>query len=46
MITGKQRSYLKKLGQKLDPIVYIGKSDITENVIKEMDNLLESRAGV
>ncbi len=43
MITGKQRSYLKKLGQKLDPIVYIGKSDITENVIKEMDNLLESR---
>ncbi|MDD4200392.1 MAG: YhbY family RNA-binding protein [Eubacteriales bacterium] len=43
MITGKQRSYLKKLGQELDPIVYIGKSDLTENVIREMDNLLESR---
>ncbi|MCQ2545244.1 MAG: YhbY family RNA-binding protein [Clostridia bacterium] len=43
MITGKQRSYLKKLGQELDPIVYIGKSDLTENVLKEMDNLLESR---
>ncbi|MDO4518453.1 MAG: YhbY family RNA-binding protein [Bacillota bacterium] len=43
MITGKQRSYLRKLGQELDPIVYIGKADITDNVIKEMDNLLESR---
>ena len=43
MITGKQRSYLKKLGQELDPVVFIGKSDLTENVIREMDNLLESR---
>lgn len=43
MITGKQRSYLRKLGQELDPIVYIGKSDMTENVLKEMDTLLESR---
>ena len=43
MITGKQRSYLKKLGQELDPVVYIGKSDLTENVLKEMDNLLNSR---
>ncbi|MDO4176066.1 MAG: YhbY family RNA-binding protein [Bacillota bacterium] len=43
MITGKQRSYLKKLGQELDPVVFIGRSDLTENVVKEMDNLLESR---
>ena len=43
MITGSQRSYLKKLGQKLDPVAFIGKADLTENVIKEMDNLLESR---
>lgn len=43
MITGKQRSYLKKLGQTLDPVVYIGKADLTENVLKEMDNLLSSR---
>ncbi|MGI6767155.1 MAG: YhbY family RNA-binding protein [Lentihominibacter sp.] len=43
MITGKQRSYLKKLGLELDPVVYIGKADLTENVLKEMDVLLESR---
>lgn len=43
MITGAQRSYLRKLGQELDPVVYIGKSDLTENIIREMDNLLESR---
>ncbi|MDD6311076.1 MAG: YhbY family RNA-binding protein [Firmicutes bacterium] len=43
MITGKQRSYLRKLGQSLEPVVYIGKNDMTENVIKEMDILLSSR---
>ena len=43
MITGKQRSYLRKLAQQLDPVVYIGKSDMTENVLREMDRLLSSR---
>lgn len=43
MITGKQRSYLKKLSHELDPVVYIGKADLTENVLTEMDRLLESR---
>lgn len=43
MITGKQRSYLKGLAQQLDPLVYIGKADLTENVLKEMDRLLDSR---
>lgn len=43
MITGKQRSYLKKLAHELDPVVYIGKADLTENVLKEMDNLLRTR---
>lgn len=43
MITGKQRSYLKKLAQELDPLVYIGKNDMTETVVREMDNLLTSR---
>ena len=40
MITGKQRSYLKKMVHGLEPAVYIGKAGITENVIREMDDYL------
>ena len=43
MITGKQRSYLKKLAHDLDPIVFIGKNDLTENILKDIDALLELR---
>lgn len=43
MITGKQRSYLKKLSQKMSPIFQIGKSGLTENVIKQYDEGLEAR---
>lgn len=43
MITSKQRSYLKYLAHDLDPIVYIGKAGVTENVVKEIDTCLEAR---
>lgn len=43
MITGKQRSYLRKLANGIDPVVYIGKQDLTENIIKEIDTNLEVR---
>lgn len=43
MITGKQRSFLKGLAHELEPTVYIGKSGITENVIKELETGLETR---
>lgn len=43
MITSKERSYLKGLAHNLEPIVYMGKEGLTENVIKEMDQCLESR---
>lgn len=43
MITSKQRSYLRSLAHNLDPIVYIGKAGVTENVIKEIDTCLEAR---
>ena len=43
MITSKQRSYLRSLAHNIDPIVYIGKAGVTENVIKEIDQALEAR---
>ena len=43
MITSKQRSYLRSLAHNIDPIVYIGKAGVTENVVKEIDTCLEAR---
>lgn len=43
MITSKQRSFLRSMAHQLDPIVYIGKAGVTENVIKEIDICLETR---
>ena len=42
MLTGKQRSYLKSLATELDTTVYIGKSGLTDTVIKEMDDYLSA----
>lgn len=43
MITSKQRSYLRTLAHNIDPVVYIGKGGLTENIIKEIDTCLEAR---
>lgn len=43
MLTGKQRSYLRGLAHELEPVVYLGKSGITENVRKELDRILTAR---
>lgn len=43
MITGKQRSFLKKLAHDLEPTVFLGKSGLTENIKKEMVAGFESR---
>ena len=42
MITGKQRSELKKLAQDLKPTVMIGKEDITPAVISSIDDYLNA----
>ena len=43
MLTGKQRSYLKRLSNNMSPIFQIGKGGLTENVIKQFDEALEAR---
>ena len=43
MMTSKQRSFLRSMAHNLDPVVYIGKFGVTENVEKEIDNCLENR---
>ena len=43
MLTGKQRSYLKKLAHDLEPTVFIGKSGLTENIKNELETGFESR---
>ena len=43
MITGKQRSYLKKLSHKINPIFQIGKGGLTDKIMKQFDEGLEAR---
>lgn len=43
MITGKQRSYLKKLAHDLEPTVFLGKGGLTENIKKELETGFETR---
>ena len=42
MITGKQRSELKKLGQEIKPAVMIGKDEVTPAVIAAIDDYLDA----
>ena len=43
MITSKQRAYLRSLTNKIEPIVYIGKAGITENLVEQVSDALEAR---
>lgn len=43
ILTGKQKRYLRSLGNVMDPIVFVGKNDINENLIKQLDDVLISR---
>jgi len=41
MINGKQRSYLKKMANKLNPLLQIGKDGLSDNFIEQLDKTLE-----
>jgi RNA-binding protein len=43
MITGKQRSYLRSLANNIQPIFQVGKSGISDNMIKQFSDALEAR---
>ncbi|WP_066503365.1 ribosome assembly RNA-binding protein YhbY [Abyssisolibacter fermentans] len=43
MITGKQRSYLKKIANNIDSIFQLGKNGITEAFINQVEEALEAR---
>lgn len=40
MITGKQRSELKRIAQELRPTVMIGKEEVTDTVVAAIDDYL------
>lgn len=43
MLTSKQRSYLRGLAQKIEPITQLGKSGVTESFIEGLDKAIEKR---
>jgi RNA-binding protein len=42
MLTGKQKRYLRGLGHALKPVIVVGKGEISEALIREADESLES----
>lgn len=42
-MTSKQRAYLRGLANTIEPIFQIGKSGISNNLIKQIDDALEAR---
>ena len=40
MLTGKQRAYLRNQANTLQPLTQIGKSGVTEAVIRQVDEML------
>jgi RNA-binding protein len=43
MLTGKQRSYLRKMANTINSILQIGKDGVNDNLVKQFDDNLETR---
>lgn len=43
MLTGKQRSYLKRLSNTIPAIFQVGKGGVSDNMIKQFGEALEAR---
>lgn len=42
-MTSKQRAYLRGLANTMDPIFQIGKTGLSDNLVKQLSDALESR---
>lgn len=43
MITTKQRSFLRGMANRMDPIFQVGKNGVEENFIKQVETAIEKR---
>ena len=43
MLTSKQRAILKSMANSIEPIIFIGKGGITDNIIMQADEALTAR---
>lgn len=43
MLTSKQRAKLRGMANGLDTILQVGKGNVTENLVKQVDDALEAR---
>ncbi len=43
VLTGKQKRYLRAMGNEMDPILQVGKGGITEAVVAQTEGALEAR---
>jgi len=43
VLTGKQKGYLRSMGNEMDPIIQVGKGGITEALVTQTEETLEAR---
>jgi RNA-binding protein len=43
MLTSKQRAVLKSMANNIEPIIFVGKAGVTDNVIMQADEALTAR---
>lgn len=43
MLTGKQKRFLRAMGNEIEPIIQVGKGGVNDNVVRQVDEALEAR---
>jgi RNA-binding protein len=42
MLTGKQKRFLRGIGHSLNPVIFVGKGELSDSLIRETDEALAS----